>query len=256
MFCFYAVVAVTFTYFYQLTFFAGIMVYMCRRETENRHCLTFKQIPPVPSQFRHTHTPSRSWFALHIYKDHLDFPKLPPPRYSPTPLASLNMRPARGPKGFWTVYADFLLKPWVQRLILLLFIAYLVISLYGCKHVKIGMEPKDLLPDNSYGKRALKIAEQYFDNGGFLHVWMFNLSTTNIGHRRLWSVLKKEILLYEFTEYTGPADSWLKSFFDYNKKNELILNRETFVPLLKNFLKEPQYVKYRRLDLSGHPKRL
>lgn len=111
------------------------------------------------------------------------------------------------------------------------------------------MEPKDLLPENSYGKRALKIAEQYFDNGGFLHVWMYNLSTSNVGHRKIWNILNKEIRLYEFTEYTGPADSWLRSFLDYVAQNEQTLNRETFVPLLKNnFLIQPEYVKYKRYE--------
>ena len=44
MFCAYAVAAVIFTYFYQLTFFAGIMVITGKREVEGRHCLTFQKI--------------------------------------------------------------------------------------------------------------------------------------------------------------------------------------------------------------------
>lgn len=48
MFCAYAVVAVIFTYVYQLTFFAGIMVLTCRREIEGRHCLTFHMIKKDP----------------------------------------------------------------------------------------------------------------------------------------------------------------------------------------------------------------
>jgi hypothetical protein len=172
--------------------------------------------------------------------------KFPPPRYSPT-IGNRNKKSKPKDRSFWGIYADFLLNPWIQKLILLLFMVYLMVALYGCQNVKIGMEPKDLLPENSYGKRALKIAEQYFDNGGFLHVWMFNLSTVNVGHRKLWTILNKEIRLYEFTEYTGPADSWLHSFLDYIAINEYTLNRDTFVSLLKdNFLKQPEYVKYKR----------
>lgn len=44
MFCAYAVTAVVFTYVYQLTFFAGIMVYTNRREMDNRNCITFRKI--------------------------------------------------------------------------------------------------------------------------------------------------------------------------------------------------------------------
>lgn len=44
MFCVYAVVAVIFTYFYQLTFLAAIMYWTSLRETQNRHCLTFRKL--------------------------------------------------------------------------------------------------------------------------------------------------------------------------------------------------------------------
>jgi hypothetical protein len=63
----------------------------------------------------------------------------------------------------------------------------------------------------------------------------------------LWSVLGKEIELYEHTEFTGAADSWLRAFLGFVAKNEGTLNNSTFVPLLKdNFLTQPQYVKYKR----------
>lgn len=51
MFCAYAVTAVVFTYIYQLTFFAGIMVYTNRREMDNRNCLTFRKIKKDTGNF-------------------------------------------------------------------------------------------------------------------------------------------------------------------------------------------------------------
>lgn len=47
MFCVYAVVAVTFTYIYQLTFLAAIMYWTSLREVNNRHCLTFRKLNTV-----------------------------------------------------------------------------------------------------------------------------------------------------------------------------------------------------------------
>lgn len=67
MFCVYAVVAVIFTYFYQLTFFAGIMVYTCKREAEGRHCLTFRQITPVPQHFQRSHLTSNYFTLNYVY---------------------------------------------------------------------------------------------------------------------------------------------------------------------------------------------
>lgn len=75
---------------------------------------------------------------------------------------------------------------------------------------------------------------------------MFNYCNS----RRLWTMLNKEIELYEHTEYTGAADSWLRAFLNYVSKSEETLNNSTFVPLLKDkFLMLPQYVKYKRFAL-------
>lgn len=43
------------------------------------------------------------------------------------------------------------------------------IASWGCTKVKLGLEPNDLLPDNSYGKRTLHMAEKYF-SGEIHHI--------------------------------------------------------------------------------------
>ncbi|KIH50049.1 hypothetical protein ANCDUO_19876 [Ancylostoma duodenale] len=63
---------------------------------------------------------------------------------------------------FRTTYSDMLLNPFVRVLIITAFLAYLGIATWGCTEVKLGLEPNDLLPDNSYGKRTLRLAEKYF----------------------------------------------------------------------------------------------
>ncbi len=39
-------------------------------------------------------------------------------------------------------------------------------------------------------------------------MWMYNLSRVDLGHKRIWVVLEREIELYEHTEFTGKSDSW------------------------------------------------
>lgn len=56
-----------------------------------------------------------------------------------------------------------------------------MISAYGCLHIKMGLEPYDLLPENSYGKRAIRIAEKYFPG------WMQIISHCFQIHRLWWS---------------------------------------------------------------------
>ena len=54
-----------------------------------------------------------------------------------------------------------------------------------------------------------KLIAPLVDLGSNLHVYMFDLTKISIGaHRQLWNVLRKEIELYEHTEFTGAGDSW------------------------------------------------
>lgn len=135
MFCAYAVAAVIFTYVYQLTFFAAVMVYTSRREINNRHCITFHKLK------RDSETLPEKVAA----QGDRSFEKN-------SILAQF----------FRTTYSDLLLNPLVRVFILTIFIAYLGIASYGCTKVKLGLEPNDLLPENSYGKRTLMMAEKYF----------------------------------------------------------------------------------------------
>ncbi|KHJ84632.1 hypothetical protein OESDEN_15652, partial [Oesophagostomum dentatum] len=209
MFCAYAVTAVVFTYIYQLTFFAGIMVYTNKREMANRNCLTFRKIKKDTDW-------SKVGLDRSFEKNHM--------------LSQF----------FRTTYSDLLLNPFVRALIIAAFLAYLALATYGCTEVKLGLEPNDLLPDNSYGKRTLHY-------GSSLHVWMYNLSTVDYGSRRMWAVLNKEIELYEHTEFTGTADSWLRTFLAFVKQSGLLLTQDNFVYILRNvFLVQPQFGKYRR----------
>uniref|UniRef100_A0AC34GN64 SSD domain-containing protein n=1 Tax=Panagrolaimus sp. ES5 TaxID=591445 RepID=A0AC34GN64_9BILA len=252
MFCAYAVVAVIFTYIYQLTFFAGIMVLTSKREVEGRHCLTFQKIAkkkkPTKPAAEVIQAP-RLWSGGDYYG-----------------TATMQRSQKKVDKSFEknhclskffrTTYADFILNPFVRLIIICGFLFYLAVATYGCSKVQLGLEPNDLLPDNSYGKRTLRMAEKYFsDYGSYLHVWMHNLSKADLGHRRLWVVLEREIELYEHTEFTGTSDSWLRTFLDYINKAGLYITEENFVYILRHvFLSQPQYAKYNRdvvFDTSG-----
>jgi hypothetical protein len=74
-------------------------------------------------------------------------------------------------------FASILLNKFARALVLISFGLYLVIatsslhifvanlqilSAWGCLNIRLGLEPFDLLPQDSYGKRALRVVEQYF----------------------------------------------------------------------------------------------
>ncbi|KAL3113363.1 hypothetical protein niasHT_018978 [Heterodera trifolii] len=229
IFCLFCAVTLLFCYVYQMTLFAALMNFTCLREVQQRHCLTMRKMCRSSTKF------GSSVFAVDKWSKYGVAPPL---------RSSHNLALSR---FFRSHYAPFLLNKFVQSLVLFLFGFYLLISAYGCLNVEIGLEPLDLLPDNSNGKKALLEAEQYFpDHGGHLHVWMHNLSRVNLGHRRLWLVLEKEIELYEYTEFTGAADSWLRVFLQFYHAKGQFTSNENFVPRLKNFLKMKTHRKYRR----------
>ena len=43
---------------------------------------------------------------------------------------------------------------------------------------------------------------------------MYNLSKVDLGPRKIWVVLEKEIELYEHTEFTSSSDSWQVLFIN------------------------------------------
>uniref|UniRef100_A0A914GUF8 SSD domain-containing protein n=1 Tax=Globodera rostochiensis TaxID=31243 RepID=A0A914GUF8_GLORO len=226
MFCLFCAVALLFSYVHQMTLFAALMSLTCLREVQQRHCLTIRKMSVQNAKVR------TSVYAIGRERGYND----PRPTYN---LALSRL--------FRSHYTPFLLNKFNQSLVLLLFGFYLLISAYGCLNIEIGLEPLDLLPENSYGKRALIEAERYFpDNGGHLHVWIHNLSRVHLGHRRLWLVLEKELELYEHTEFTGAADSWLRSFLHFQHTEGMFTTNANFVPRLHKFLKMNEHRKYRR----------
>ncbi|KAK0418715.1 hypothetical protein QR680_013732 [Steinernema hermaphroditum] len=254
MFCAYAVVAVVFTYVYQLTFFAGVMVLTCKREVENRHCLFFYKIeknnqkiePEGKREKRRKEAASSKYWTI----DSVD-----QGRKKKCVDRSFEKNHYLA-KFFKTTYSELLLNPFVRLAIICGFLFYFGVATYGCINIKLGLEPNDLLPDNSYGKRTLMLSEKYFSEyGSYLHVWMYNLSRVDLGHRRIWNVLEREIELYEHTEFTGYSDSWLRTFLAFVKQSGLLITQENFVYILRNvFLSQPQFAKYNRdimFDVTG-----
>ncbi|KAI1724636.1 patched family domain-containing protein [Ditylenchus destructor] len=191
---------------------------------------------------------SMSWMSEYV----------PPPKYTASNNKNIFCENDYFPSGydqnhmfarfFYTRYTTLLLDYRAQLWILTAFIIYLVTACLGCTKLRMGLEPNNLFPDNSHGKESLELSEKYFpDHGCHLHVWMRNLSTTDLGNRRLWIVLNTEIQLYEHTEFTTSADSWLDVFLGYtHNESGSYLVEDNFITLLKEFLSRPEFDKYNK----------
>lgn len=199
IFCIYAATAICFVYLYQITFLAALMALTGKREVEGRSCVTFRVVrqpkvrPIGPHSRLGTGKSGKAKSALgggSVETNHA--------------LA----RFFRGP------YATFLMQPFARLAIIMAFLLYLATALWGCWSVKLGLEPVDLLPGDSYGRRTLALYEEYFlENGAFLHVWVTNLTQlAGDDAQRPWIPLGREIELYEHTG--NPRPLYLRSSFE------------------------------------------
>ncbi len=76
---------------------------------------------------------------------------------------------------FRTTYADFLLNPVTRVFVLAAFLVYIGAASWGCSKIQLGLEPNDLLPDNSYGKRTLEMQEKYFSGANMCIITVIRL---------------------------------------------------------------------------------
>ncbi|VBB25800.1 unnamed protein product [Acanthocheilonema viteae] len=153
-FCMYAVSAISFTYIYQLTFFSAILVLTSKREIAERHCLTFQKCR------------KKQYSGSHI------FPEFAPHKGHWLMIGKVQKINSHHnhllANFFRTTYSDWLFKPSVRLIILVIFVLYLIASIWGCMHMKLGLEPNELLSIDSYGREALSVMEKYFSGHDIL----------------------------------------------------------------------------------------
>uniref|UniRef100_A0A1I7XNF1 SSD domain-containing protein n=1 Tax=Heterorhabditis bacteriophora TaxID=37862 RepID=A0A1I7XNF1_HETBA len=64
--------------------------------------------------------------------------------------------------AIFTKYAPVLMNPIVRGLAMVWFIIYLMVSYYGCTQIREGLEPINLLVDDSYAIPHYKLLQEYF----------------------------------------------------------------------------------------------
>lgn len=72
-------------------------------------------------------------------------------------------------------YAPVLMQPWIRAIAGLWYLIYLGISIYGCTHLKEGLEPANLLVDDSYATPHYRVLEKhYWHYGASLQIVVSN----------------------------------------------------------------------------------
>ncbi|XP_043116521.1 patched domain-containing protein 3 isoform X2 [Puntigrus tetrazona] len=196
-FCLYAGTAVLFCYFYNITFFGACLALNGRREGANRHWLTCMKVPDeVP--------PGRSKvYTLCCVGGSYDHNTGTEEEHPVTLF-------------FRKYYGPFVTAAWSKALVILIYLTYVAVSIYGCLQLKEGIDLRNLALDKSYIIQYYEAEKTYFDYYGP------NIMLAINGTFPYWEESKRQQLescIVQFQELNFVKNltltSWLHSFEKY-----------------------------------------
>lgn len=238
MFCAYSGIAMVFAYIYQVTFFAACMAYMGEREARNIHCLTCQNVLPKRDS---PNSPYRIFCAGGVR-----------PENKPLNLDAYFHHPFM--KFFRDVYGPFITKTSVKAVTLVLYLAVVGGSLYGCMNLKEGLRLQNLAPDNSPSWKFYTMYDKYHESfSPPLHV-IFKGEIEYWEDRTAMKIENTTSSFEEspFTFYRGSADSWVRAYNAYllERLQGRPPTKEEYINILREeFLLDPRFRRY-NLDIS------
>eukprot|EP00095_Tigriopus_kingsejongensis_P010659 maker-scaffold627_size122700-snap-gene-0.37 protein:Tk10659 transcript:maker-scaffold627_size122700-snap-gene-0.37-mRNA-1 annotation:"hypothetical protein AaeL_AAEL001299" len=235
IFCLYTGVAVAFTYMYHIFFFGACLALAGIAEEQNRHALTcFKVLPK--SQSLEKSKMYRLFCSGGINRND-------PGNQDDMPTFDM-MEFFRGP------FSRFLLNQYARAMIIVVYLCYLGVSIWGVSNVKEGLERKNLARFDSYSLEFYTLEDTYFRD------YPYRVSVTFTGALNYSNELTRfdiEDIMQrlENTTFIDPtySESWLRDFTDYVSRNkdyeELdITTEDAFVDTLMNVYLAADYNPY------------
>ncbi|KAJ1363328.1 hypothetical protein KIN20_023173 [Parelaphostrongylus tenuis] len=203
IFCKFIMVAVAFDWFYQLTFFAAVMVLGARREAAGYHCI-FVWRRCEKAEIEKAKTPDALSPTKHFFCD---------------------------------IFASFLCLPATRVVIVVVYICYIFIAFYGCAQLEPNLTPSRLVVDDSPLVHYLHLAEKKIWAEGLIGRVYINKAPDFNDPQQIERILDLVHDL-ESTPYSmGPNSTsfWLKEFNNY--RQFFLMDGERFYSTLKSFLK-------------------
>ncbi|KAL8610616.1 hypothetical protein ACOMHN_006335 [Nucella lapillus] len=211
-FSLYAGVAVLFCYLANLTLFSGCLAIHGRRVYSKRHFLTC------------LHAKSQETLKAEGRSGcHADLCGGSPPRRERDDESICEKFPSR-------ILPHMIKNPAVSIVIILLFLGYLVVSIYGTINLKQGLVLNDLVLDSSYYHKYLSFSDKYFP----ARIPIGFIVTETVDYSGNDEVVLENLL--QQAQKDGGIDSsfqrcWLTSF-----KNSTSYNAASFMTSLQTFL--------------------
>ncbi|CAH1781995.1 unnamed protein product [Owenia fusiformis] len=235
IFCLFTGVAVIFCYIYQITFFGGCMSLIGRREHTNRHCYACIEVLPK-EEAGNKPLMYRVWCT----------------GGSKTDKKGITVH--SGTEFFKTYFGPVLMKPISKVLVILIFLGYLGVAIWGVFNLKEGLELKNLAPDNSYAASFYQHEDTYFNSIYGLRLQV--AITQPLDYWNISSLGQLDTLIDDLKQskwlFTNETliENWISDFSNYLEiTRQTNLNSTQFIDTLKGqFLEIPGYERY-KLDI-------
>ncbi|KAI6217302.1 SSD domain-containing protein [Aphelenchoides besseyi] len=148
IFCIYTALAIVLTFIFQITFFVACLALATRWEAADLHCITLKK----------TITPNKM-DNCNIFQKFFCLGSTTDP--NPNNLKA-NICESGAALFFQDWFAPVLMQPVIRGLAIVWFIIYMFFAVYGCMQLREGLEPVNLLVDDSYAIPHYRTLEEYF----------------------------------------------------------------------------------------------
>ncbi|XP_055952841.1 patched domain-containing protein 3-like [Argiope bruennichi] len=234
IFCIYTATAVLFTYIYQVTFFGGCMAISGHCEKKRLHAMFC--VPTMPKSLAVNKS-----FCYRIFctggKNEAD-PDNPLDNQEHTLMV------------FFRDYMGvFLSKIWVKTMVIICFMAYLAVGIWGCLQVREGLERHKLSRSDSYSVTFYEREDMYFRKYAYRIQVVVN-ATLDYSDPKVQEQIENMLKQFEASPYVSDSsltESWLRAFnkFTSDSRSSFLLqsynktNPRDFLQILDVFFNYP-----------------
>ncbi|KAM8812742.1 patched domain-containing protein 3 [Rhynchonycteris naso] len=215
-FCIYTGTMLLFCYFYTITYFGAIMVLDGKREAS---CLRWLKKPDVPEQ------------KCSSLKRWLCFPFESLPDEEGADIHPMNV-------FFRDYFGPLLTNTKSKIFVVLLYILYVISSIYGCLQVQEGLDLRNLASDDSYIIPYFNVEERYFSVYG-PRVMVIVTKSVDYWDKDARQLLEICLTDFENSKYVDKSltEFWLREYVEYMKRNTRDVNdKNTFINSISSFL--------------------
>ena len=245
IFCLYTGTAVAFIYVWHLTLFGACLALSGHAEKNNRHgLLCFKTEPKSLSS-------NRNWFYRAFCTGGIN----PNDPYNPK-----DNRDHAGMVFLRDKLGYALSLKWVKSLVLIVFTAYIVVSIWGITNIKEGLEKRNTMNYDSYSLQYYDMDDKYYKDFRYpinLIISGDILYSSPEDQERIETVLKT----FENSSFIaeGMTTSWLRDFLGFVERNRgyddmdiRVGTEKEFVSSLQNlYLADPSTPLHLDVEFDG-----